>query len=283
MQILITGANGQLGTYLAQRLSELGEVTAADRKMLDITDKDQIHSLLRERRPDWIINCAAYNKVDQAELEPEAAMQVNREGVANLAEVAEDKVRILHLSTDYVFDGNKGSPYIETDEAVPISVYGQSKKSGEEILLQREKTAVVRTAWLYGQGSGNFLHTVAVKMIQGLPLRIVGDQIGSPTSVSQLGEQLLALINQEVFGLFHASAEGSCSWYDYAVAVRENLGAVSTIHAITTKELMQENPCVRARRPACSILENHRLKTLGLHSMRHWRQALDEFMSTKKF
>lgn len=275
MKILITGADGQLGKCLRQRWEEKHRVFAFGRKSLDITLPDQLADCLKQIGPDYIINCAAYNKVDLAQDCETEAFAVNDRGVRNLADLASAQTKILHLSTDYVFDGRKRTPYIESDEALPLSVYGRSKKAGEDHLLARRKNAVVvRTAWLYSVGSGNFCRTIVDKLRQGTPLRVVSDQIGSPTSVEDLSRQLELLIREGADGLFHASAQGSCSWYDYAEHIRRQMGIGVSITAITTAQLQAENPGIKAPRPAYSVLENARLQQLGIDIMSPWAEEL---------
>lgn len=281
MKILITGAQGQLGRTLHRLLQETGEVFALDRQRLDIADAKQVLACLFEVRPDYIINCAAYNKVDLAQKQREDAFAVNFEGIKNLADGAAEQTHIIHLSTDYVFDGNKKTPYLETDETNPLSVYGQSKKAGEDYLLAHcEHAAVVRTAWLYSIHTGNFCRTVVDRLRQGTPLRIVSDQIGSPTSVEDLSRQLLVLMKERAFGLFHASAQGACSWYDYAEAIRRRIGISQEITAISTTELREENPGIRADRPSYSVLANARLQQLGIDTMSPWDEELAKILKS---
>lgn len=282
MKLMIVGAQGQLGRYLKSLLEGRYDLIAPGRGELDITQEEQVKEALQTHAPDILINCSAYNKVDLAEEESEEAMRVNCAGVGFLARHLAKSSHFLHLSTDYVFDGKKKTPYLETDEALPLSAYGRSKKAGEDIALaERERVSVLRTAWLYSEREGNFLHAIVRKMKEGLPLRVVDDQIGTPTSVKDLGMQIEKIIEHSAFGLFHASAEGECSWYEYASRIAALMGEKADIQPITTEQLREENSSVKARRPAYSVLENGRLKQLGFNCMKSWEDSLEELIKSR--
>lgn len=275
MKLMIVGAQGQLGRELQRLFEGRFELIPLDRKSLDIRREEQVAEVLRREKPDVLINCSAYNKVDLAEEEREEAMRVNCEGVRFLARHLPPSSHLIHLSTDYVFDGKKKSPYFETDQANPLSAYGKSKKAGEDAVFQeRERVSVLRTAWLYSAGGGNFLAAIAAKIKAGCPLFVVNDQIGTPTCVTDLAVQIEKVIEAQVYGILHASAEGECSWYDYALHIAFLLGDKAEIRAVTTDQFKRENSGIKAERPAYSVLENFRLKQSGIHCMKPWKESL---------
>ncbi|MEJ5328521.1 MAG: dTDP-4-dehydrorhamnose reductase [Desulfobaccales bacterium] len=280
MRILITGAKGLLGRELVQVLSSAHEVAALGREELDIADPAQVEAALARYRPQWLVNAAAFTRVDACESEPELAFRVNATGPEVLARAAaRHGVRLLHISTDYVFPGDRPVPlpYRETDPVGPLSVYGRSKLLGEEAVrgVLRGEAVIVRTAWLYGLGGPNFLKTMLRLALAdpGRTLRVVDDQHGSPTWARTLAEQLKALVEADARGLFHASAEGHCTWYELAKTFFELLDLPVRLVPIPTGEYPTP-----AKRPSNSILDNRRLRELGLNLMRPWREDLEEFV-----
>lgn len=280
MRILITGAKGLLGRELVQVLSPAHEVASVGREELDIADPEQVEAALSHYRPQWLVNAAAFTRVDACESEPELAFRANATGPEVLARAAaRHGVRLLHVSTDYVFPGDRPVPlpYRETDPVGPLSVYGRSKLAGEEAVrgILGEEAVIVRTAWLYGLGGPNFLKTMLRLALAdpGRTLRVVDDQHGSPTWARRLAEQLRALLEADVRGLFHASAEGHCTWYELAKTFFELLKLPVRLVPIPTSDYPTP-----ARRPTNSILDNRRLRELGLNLMRPWREDLEEFV-----
>ncbi|MBM4284596.1 MAG: dTDP-4-dehydrorhamnose reductase [Deltaproteobacteria bacterium] len=278
MKILITGSTGQLGSDCRWVLGVRHELIPLPEETLDITDRRAVMAAVRRHRPDLILNCAAFTAVDAAEVERERAYQVNVLGPRNLAEAAARQgARLVHLSTDYVFGGDRTPPrpYIEEDEPGPVSHYGRTKLLGEQAVREvLSDSVIVRTSWLYGIHGQNFLKTMLrlARRRPPQPLRVVHDQFGSLTWSYRLAEQLAKLIEADGRGLYHATAEGVCTWYEAAAAFLELMGVEHTLIPITTAEF--PTPAVRPRN---SILENRRLKEADLNLMRPWREDLARF------
>jgi len=279
MNILITGANGQLGKDCTLVLSDLHAVTCVDVEELDITHKNQVLAFIRKIRPEVIINCAAFTQVDLCETHKDQAWAVNVTGAENLAQAAAAcQAFLVHISTDYVFDGIKPFPdaYSETDIPNPLSYYGITKREGElAVMRATDNHLILRTAWLYGFHGANFIKTIVKKAIAApdVTLKIVNDQYGSPTWSMILARQIAALVQTPARGLYHASAEGACTWFEFARYFLEKLRVPHRIIPCTTQDY--PTPAVR---PGCSILDNHRLKNENCNQMGHWQRDLDEFL-----
>lgn len=278
MKILVTGGMGQLG-WDCREVFTGHEVLALDLPNLDITEAASVDGILSLWRPDVIVNCAAYTAVDRAETDVAKTWNVNREGPALLATRAKAyDIFLLHVSTDYVFDGARPvpEPYLESDQPHPVSVYGKSKLAGEREIRERApRHAILRTAWLYGAHGYNFLKTILRRAVTDprRGLRIVNDQFGTPTWSRRLAEQILAVIEADATGLFHASGEGHCSWYDFAKEFISLMKVDCEVRPCTTADY--PTPTVR---PANSILENANLKKAGLNRMQDWRTDLGEYV-----
>ena len=224
MRILLTGGRGQVGSAIAQGLHLETDVHALDRASLDLANPDQLRRVLNSLKPELIINTAAYTAVDRAEAEPDAAFALNRDGARLLAEAAAKKgAALIHLSTDYVFDGSKASPYIETDATAPINVYGRSKLASEEVVrTATPRHIIVRTSWVHSATRRNFVRNMLEKARAGEAVRVVDDQIGAPTYAPFLAEALLAIARRalaggdDVWGTYHAAGQGYVSWCDLA-------------------------------------------------------------------
>lgn len=272
MRVLITGASGQLGRDLQEALAQ-EEVHAADHARLDIANRDAVFDAVKTIRPAWIINAAAFNDVDGAESQVELAFKVNGAGPGHLADAAvHTSTRLVHISTDYVFDGGKGSPYDECDTPNPQGVYARSKYEGEVRVLNSGAAAcVLRTAWLYGRHGRNFVKTILSASRAGTPIKVVRDQIGSPTATADLSQAIGALIRARVEGLFHAVNTGACSRFELAQAI---VGDRVRVVPIFTKEAARPAP-----RPANSSLTSVRWPEAGLPAFVPWREALDRFLS----
>lgn len=281
--VLVTGANGQLGQALRKRAGSYPSFSFyyTDIDTLDITDKAAVQAYLNKNRIHTIINTAAYTAVDQAEKEAEQAYRINAEAVKVLAEAARDHhSRLLHVSTDYVFDGLNHRPYIETDGTHPASAYGRTKLAGEVLLQETLETAViVRTSWLYSETGNNFMKTMLRLGAEREELRVVFDQIGTPTYAGDLAEALLTILDKEehgayVPGIYHYSNEGVCSWYDFARKIMELGGLSCRVMPIETK-----NYPTPAARPAYSVLNKTKIKeTYGL-VIPHWEESLRRIMN----
>ena len=280
IKVLVTGAQGQLGLELCKQLikNEEVQVIAASRHDLDIIDLNQVKDKLLVIRPDIVINCAAYTAVDQCEVEHEKAYQVNALGAKHLAIVCDELgAKLIHISTDYVFDGEVALPRREDDGVAPQSIYGSSKLLGEQYIKTFcKKYFIIRTAWLYGEGN-NFVRTMLKLAKTNKELNVVGDQFGSPTSTKDLAKVIIELMQTEYYGTYHGTCEGECSWYDFACKIFEIKGIDIKVNKVTSEEFVRP-----AKRPKYSVLDNFMLKLYGLNSFRHWEEALRDYLQGEK-
>lgn len=288
MKILITGANGQLGTELCRCLTrgetELGPlpkkllhatVIATDVDTLDITNLSAVSSFVRHHAPDVIISCAAYTNVDGCESHADDAFKVNALGARNLAIAAEEAgAKLIHVSTDYVFRGEGDAPLSECELPCPKSMYGKTKLLGEEYVQKFcSRWFIVRTAWLYGYVGKNFVKTMVNAGKKFGALTVVNDQLGNPTNAADLAHHLLKLAVTEEYGVYHCTSEGVCSWYDFASEIIRLAGVDATVAPCTSAEYKAKNPA-SADRPAWSALDNRMLRCTVGDEMRPWRDAL---------
>jgi dTDP-4-dehydrorhamnose reductase len=277
-KLLITGAAGQLGQALALAAGRQGwDAAATDLPDLDITDPRAVWETLNRRRPEVVINAAAATRVDDLESDPDGALRVNGLGPRNLAVACRRLgMKLVHLSTDYVFDGTKAGPYVEWDKTEPLSVYGRSKLLGEEWVRQQcPDHFIVRTAWLYGVPGPNFVTAILARGRSLAPdgeLKVVRDQRGTPTSALALAPQLLALAATEAFGTYHATCQGETTWYEFARLIVETAGIKVRVTPCTTREYPLPAP-----RPANSVLANRLLQVAGLDRMPAWQAAYRQF------
>ena len=272
MNILITGSKGQLGTELNKRLGNKAGVFYTDREELDITDEEAVRQFIDENQISIVINCAAYTAVDKAEDEPVLADAVNHLGAKYLARHGKN---IIHISTDYVFDGTAHLPYKPEDTTNPVSVYGRTKLEGERAVLAEAQTClIVRTAWVYAAEGRNFVHTMLRLGRERDRLTVVADQIGSPTHAGDLAQAIIGILPQIKQGtktIHHYTNAGVCSWYDFATAIMEEAGLDCQIEPIETWQYP-----TKATRPAYSVLNKAGIrKDYGI-TIRHWRQALKD-------
>jgi len=280
-KLLITGAAGQLGRALVESGGRAGwEVVAADLADLDITDFQQVWQVLSRLRPQVVINAAAATQVDDLESDPDGALKVNGLGPRNLAVACRRLgLKLIHLSTDYVFDGSKPEPYVEWDAPAPLSVYGRSKLLGEEWVRQQcPDHFIVRTAWLYGLPGPNFVRAILDRGRALGPageLKVVQDQRGTPTSTLALAPQLLKLAKTEAFGTYHATCQGETTWYGFACLILETAGMAVRITPCATSEFPRPAP-----RPANSVLDNRLLRIADLDCMPTWQAAFQQFWDT---
>ncbi|SRR5690606_31217253 len=285
MVILVTGANGQLGQAL-QKVSKGffgGEFIFMDSKTLDITDKKNCESIFEQLNPDFCINCAAYTAVDKAEAEPEAAHKINVLGVKNLSESCQKyRSTLIHLSTDFVFDGEKHTPYTESDATNPKNVYGKTKLEGEqEIQKTLEQYFIIRTSWVYSQFGHNFYKTMLRLASERDTLNVVNDQIGTPTNANCLAQAIVQIIqqvkgdSQPKYGIYHFSNEGTCSWFDFAHKIFELNNIEIDLKPIPTSAYPTP-----ATRPKYSVLDKSKIKnTFGI-SIKSWHVALEDLATT---
>ena len=274
MRILLTGRNGQVGWELERALAALGEVIALDRASCDLSEATSIRRVTREVAPAVIVNAAGYTLVDRAEAEPQLANRINGTAAGILAgEARHAGALLVHYSTDYVFDGEKGAPYQEEDAPNPISVYGCSKLEGERAVQGSGcRYLILRTSWVYASRGQNFVRTVLRLAREGRELRIVGDQTGSPTAAHELANATAALLlrGAPADGLYHLSAAGETSWYEFAREILSMTGNRATrVRRITTEEYP-----TAARRPRYSVLSNRKIRRLTGIALPDWRESL---------
>ncbi len=272
MRILITGANGQLGHELVRALRG-HDLVLADVPTFDLL-KPEAERFICDARPELVIHAAAYTDVEGAEREPDLAMAVNAEGTEQVARAAASLgARLIAISTDYVFDGRKRSPYDEQDEPNPLSVYGRSKWEGERLARQAcPDTLIVRTSWLYGLHGKNFVKTIMRLAAEQPELRVVADQRGCPTHAGDLADALARLANVPLRGVAHATGSGDCTWHEFAGEIVALMGRSLPVHPITTAEARRAAP-----RPAYAVLNNRVLAGVGI-TLPHWKEALARFM-----
>ncbi len=280
MRFFIVGATGQLGRALGARLG--GDVVwSGGRADLDVQDAAAVVRVIRGARPDAVINASAYNGVDKAETDVEACFRVNSAGPLYLARAANEVGAVLvHVSTDYVFDGKKAQPYVEEDCPRPLSVYGASKLAGEQLVIASGcPYLVVRTSGLFGPGGsgakgGCFVDRILERARAGEPLQVVSDQVFSPTYAPDLADAILRLVRQGARGLFHVTNSGSCTWHGLALEALEQAGVETQVGEIRARDLGAP-----ARRPPHSILSKARYEALGLPPLRAWSEALEDHLA----
>ncbi len=275
-RIIVTGCNGQLGRAINLELKDQKDLSFVNTDVaeLDITNIDKVMELAREVTPYAIINCAAHTAVDKCEQDVDNAYRINAIGPRNLSIAAtETGAKMIHISTDYIFDGTSKTPYLEFDKPNPQGIYGKSKLIGEQMVQQfANKYFIFRTAWLYGDGN-NFVKAMLNKAKTENQVRVVGDQVGSPTSTKELAGAIAHLLFTENYGVFHATCEGDCSWAEFAKEIFRLAQKDVTVNAITTQEYGAPAP-----RPAYSILENYMLKLTSDYKFAEWQDAIAVYM-----
>jgi len=291
INILVTGANGQLGNELKAiynsdnfKIEKSVNVVFTDVDTLDLTNTIFLKKYLTDHPYNYIINCAAYTQVDKAETESEKAYSVNSKCVKGIIDsIKAYKTRLIHISTDYVFDGNSSQPYTEEVPTNPQSVYGKSKEEGEKIALKYENAIVIRTSWLYSTFGNNFAKTIHKLSKEKDQLNVVFDQIGTPTYAHDLADAIVQIIYQSeksknfVPGLYHYSNEGVCSWYDFARAIAIKSYSCSTINPIESKDYPTP-----VKRPFYSVLNKGKIKSIYNLNIPHWEDSLNEFFKHLK-
>lgn len=280
MKILVTGAKGQLGTELMQVIAARGDDgVGIDIDTVDITQREIVHEVFAQIRPDAVINCAAWTAVDACEDDPDKALTANGVAVRWVTEACDAiDAHLVHVSTDYVFDGTKPTPYVETDVPNPQSVYGTTKLAGEaEALAIGTRAAVVRTSWVCGFHGNNMVKTVHKLAQERDSLSFVSDQIGHPTFTSDLAPLLHTVATDRLAGIFHGTNQGAVSWFEFVREIVRLMGRdPSMVHSITTAELQPPRP---AKRPANSVLDNKALRDLGYAPTRDFREPLAELLA----
>jgi dTDP-4-dehydrorhamnose reductase len=281
--ILITGADGQLGNELKVVSKNFYgyEYIFTDISTLDLTDKEQTSVFIKKARPDWIVNCAAYNLVDKAESEPDVAMMINGTAVNNITEVIKGtECKFIHISSDYVYEGNSNIPYTENIIPNPRSAYGRSKLAGEKYALLHPGSMIIRTSWLYSTFGNNFVKTILKNAAIKESLKVVYDQTGTPTYAADLAGAIMQIIsgvirNQVALnsGIYNYSNEGVCSWYDFAVEIVRNSGLNCQVNPVLSKEYRQV-----AQRPVYSVMDKNKIKENYTLSIPHWITSLHKCM-----
>ena len=285
MKVAVIGANGQLGSDLVAAFSGNGDaVRGLTHSEVEVSDLQSVSQALKDFQPQVIVNTAAMHHVENCESEPEKAFAVNALGPRNLAIVARDLGAVLmHVSTDYVFDGGKGSPYVEEDNPRPLNAYGITKLAGEHFVrATTEKQFVIRTSGLYGKspcrakGGLNFIELMLKLAKERGEVRVVDSEVVTPTSTAELAQQMVQLSRSDCYGLYHATAEGSCSWYEFA---REIFTVTDT--AVRLKVAAPGEFPAKVARPKYSVLENRALKSRGLNMFRPWQDALHKYLGNR--
>lgn len=282
MRIAVIGADGQLGSDLLRTLAG-DEVAPLYYPGFDVTRPEEMRAVLRGLQPEVVINTAAFHRVDECEDDPETSFRVNAVAVRDLARLAGEIGFILvHFSTDYVFDGRKRAPYIESDPPNPLNVYAVSKLAGEFFVRALvEKHFLIRTCGLFGEASSrekgyNFIDRMIALAEEGKPLRVVDDQWVTPTSTSELAERTSDLIRTNAYGLYHLTSEGQCTWFQFAQEAFSLLGRKPRLEAVDSNRY-----AAKARRPLYSVLENKRAKEVGLEDFSSWNDALRAYLVKK--
>lgn len=274
-QVLVTGSNGQLGNALKTLSSGYPSFRFiyADIDVLDLTDRNAVFSFVETNKIDYILNCAAYTAVDKAEEDQALCTLVNHVGVKNIGEAASQfKIKVIHVSTDYVFDGTNHKPYEETDATNPVSIYGKTKLAGEKALFEAcPESIVIRTSWLYSEFGNNFVKTMLRLGKERDQLSVVYDQVGTPTYAGDLALAMLTILQSGEFipGIYHYSNEGVCSWYDFTIRIHQLAGIDCRIYPIETKDYP-----TKAIRPHYSVLNKRKIKSTYQISIPHWEESL---------
>jgi dTDP-4-dehydrorhamnose reductase len=272
MKVLVTGADGQLGYDVVKKLKELNiEHIGVDKEDFDLTNKKETKDFILDYQPDVIVHCAAYTDVDQAEVEKEICYQVNVDGTRYVAEVAKElDAKMLYISTDYVFDGQGEEPFEVTDQPNPINYYGESKYQGEqEVQRLLDKYFIVRTSWIFGEHGDSFVKTMLKLGRERDEISVVADQYGSPTYTGDLAELIVEMIKTDKYGIYHATNEGFCSWYEFAKEIFKTADINVKVKPVSSDEFE-----TKAERPKNSKLSKQNLKYKGFKYLVHYKEGL---------
>jgi dTDP-4-dehydrorhamnose reductase len=280
VKALVVGGNGMLARELKPALTAAGfEVASADLPDCDITDPASVWATMDAHSPDWVFNCAAWTQVDRAQSEQQACFKVNADGAGHVARaLAGSRASLVHISTDYVFDGLKRAPYDEGDACAPMGVYALSKRAGEEqVLSTRARAYIVRTGELYGHGGPNFFDAIFKRARAGQPLRVVDDQWVAPTWTRELARQLVAIAQKAQPGIFHATCAGAVTWHEAAVKALALAKLDVPVARVSTADYGSPTP-----RPLYTVLAHGALERAGLYVMRHWDVALRDWIALRE-
>jgi len=282
MKLAVIGANGQLGTDLQEVLSAQYDVEGLTHSDIEIVAIDSVNKVLSLLKPQIVLNTASYNLVPEAEQYTDRAFQINGIGTLNLAKVCNDLgIALVHYSTDYVFDGKKRRPYTEDDCPNPLSVYGNTKLAGEYFALNySDRSYVIRVSGIYGKvpsrgKGGNFITAVLKQAKEKSEVKVVNDEVLTPTSTYEIAKNTVSLIESNAYGLYHMSCEGECSWYEFAKVIWETLKLKTPLYPASVKDFP-----LAVKRPFYSVLENKSLNKLGINEMPEWKEALIEFLKS---
>ncbi len=285
MKILITGAAGQVGWELQRYLEKsqlASEVVALSRLELDVTNYQLVNETLKKHQPDWVINTAAYTAVDRAEDDKNLAHAINSDAVGRLAGVCKEiNARLLHISTDYVFDGNSSSSYVPTDSTNPINIYGKSKLAGELQILHSlgQDTLIIRTGWVYSAHGQNFVKTMLRLMNERQKIQVIDDQVGSPTWAGELARVICLAVEKDARGLFHWTDAGVASWYDFANAILRNSRRLNILKdEIDIIPISTDEYPTKAQRPKNSVMCKRSIRSALDYRGRHWRETLKDML-----
>ena len=278
-RILLLGGSGVLGSEVLYRLQLIDvDYVAPPSSDLDIRDKLKLQNFVREFKPNWIINCTAWTNVDAAEDSFQAALELNEGAVRNIVEAAREfNSKIVHISTDYVFDGTSSEPYDENNQVKPLNKYGESKLRGENVLIDSIPTMsfIIRTSWLYGKSGKNFVKTISAKALRNESSQVVDDQIGSPTSARDLANAIISLIgNPPKPGIYNYSNLGICSWFELARTIYTKIGADPNL----VKPISSSSLSLKAKRPKYSLLSKAKWESTGLFEIPDWEISLDSIL-----
>ncbi len=280
MKYLITGYKGQLGYDLTRELDSRNEkeYMAVDIDQMDITNRDQVMSIVTEYNPDVIIHCAAWTAVDKAEDMKDLVEKVNVEGTKNMVDASiEVDAKIIYMSTDYVFDGSKDGYYTEEDQVNPKSVYGLTKFQGEEEVRRNPKHFITRISWVFGINGNNFIKTMLKLSDNHDELNVVSDQIGSPTYTVDLSKTLIDMAHSEKFGTYHVNNDGYCSWAEFADYIFKSNSKDVKVNAVSTEEYLEITGTKQAYRPRNSKLSKEKLRDAGFNMLPSWQDATDRY------
>ena len=282
MKVIVIGSNGQLGSEILEHFQGNHQVIGLTHSDIDIVDIDSVSRVLSDLNPEAIINTAAYHNLPECEEHPDISFQVNAIGALNLAKVCNDlDASLVHYSTDYVFDGGKKKPYSETDKTNPLNIYALTKLNGE-ILIKNylKKRFIIRISGIYGKTvcrakGNNFITTMQRAAKERDVVKVVHDEILTPTPVSEIAYNTKCLLETEAFGLYHMTSEGSCSWFDFASVIFETLKLRTPLISCQSSEFP-----MTIKRPSYSVLENKKLNSVNLNYMSHWKEALINYLKT---
>lgn len=275
MKIIVNGAAGQLGREVVQRLGALYNVRGFSRNEWDVTDPLQTQERIKKEQPDVVVHCAAFTQVDRAEDDPVSAFRINAYGARNVATACgENGVCMVYISTDYVFDGDRGHGYDEWDKTTPLNVYGRSKEAGEQVVrLFCPRHFILRTSWLYGIHGHNFFKSIIHKAQTETDIPVVNDQTGSPTYTRHVVDVMEKLIHTRNYGTFHTANSGSCTWFQFARTIVQQMALKARVVPITSQELVR-----KAKRPRYSTLHSLSLPAHNMSRLPHWTEGVKAFI-----